>query len=172
MDFFEKTIKKEEVFKGKIVDLSIHTVELPNGKQSTREVMQHPGAVAILAFNNEDKILMVRQFRKPIEKVLLEIPAGKLEPNEDIKECALRELEEETGYIAEKLEYLGKIHTSAGFCDECIHLFKALDLKEGNFGGDEDEFISIETHTLKEINTMIKNGEITDAKTICSLAYL
>lgn len=172
MEFFEKTIEKEVVYKGKIVELSVHTVELPNGRKSKREIINHPGAVAILAFNQENKILMVKQFRKPIERVLLEIPAGKLEPNEDIKECALRELEEETGFIAGKLEYLGKIHTSAGVCDECIHIFKASNLKEGNFGGDEDEFISIEAHTIDEINTMIINGEITDAKTICSLAYL
>ncbi|WP_142415476.1 NUDIX hydrolase [Hathewaya massiliensis] len=172
MEFFEKTIDKEIIYKGKILDLSIHTVELPNGRESKREIINHPGAVAILAFNKENKVLMVRQFRKPIDRVLLEIPAGKLEPNEDIKECALRELEEETGFIAEELEYLGKVHTSAGFCNECIHLFKASNLKEGNFGGDEDEFISIETHTIEEINNMIRNGEITDAKTICSLAYL
>ncbi|CAM3011848.1 NUDIX hydrolase [Hathewaya histolytica] len=172
MEFLEKTLEKEEIFKGKIVDLSIHTVELPNGKKSKREIINHPGAVAIVAFTKENKILMVRQFRKPLEKVLLEIPAGKLEHNEDIKDCALRELEEETGFIAGELEYLGKIHTSAGFCNECIHIFKATKLGKGTLGGDEDEFISTEEYSLDDVKNMVKSGEITDAKTISSLMYL
>ena len=119
----EKTINKEKIFKGKVIDLTIHTVELPNGKQSTREVINHPGGVAVLAFKDKETILLVEQFRKPVEMSLLELPAGKLEYKEDPKICGIRELEEETGYKAKSFSYLGKLVTSPGFCDEYIYLF-------------------------------------------------
>lgn len=172
MELYENTIEKKEIFNGRIIDVSIHTVELPNGKTSTREIVTHPGAVAILAFNDENKVLMVKQFRKPFDEVLLEIPAGKLEVNEDIKGCAQRELEEETGFIGGNIEYLGKIYSSPGFCNEVIHLFKATNLIKGNIGGDEDEFIENEAYSLEEIKEMIKKGTIKDGKTVASLMYL
>lgn len=167
MIFSEKTIESELIYKGKIIDLNIHKVKLPNGKESKREIVNHSGGVAVLAYKDKDTILMVEQFRKPIEKMLLEIPAGKIEKDEDIKICGMRELEEETGYKANKFEYLGKIVTSPGFCDEYIYFFKAEDLCKGKDNiCDEDEFINIREIKVDHVKEMIKTGEIIDAKTI------
>lgn len=172
MNLYEKTIKEEQVFKGKILDLRIQTVELPNGSISTREIVKHPGAVAILAFKDEDTLIMVEQYRKALERELLEIPAGKLEIGENPEECAKRELEEETGYKSKTMEFLGKICTAPGFCDEVIYIFKAKDLYEGKAGGDDDEFINVKELKIGEIIKKIKSGEIIDSKTISALMYL
>ena len=112
----EKTIKSEEVFSGKIISLHIEDVELPNGKHSKREIIKHPGAVAILPITDDNKIVMVEQFRKALERTIVEIPAGKLEKGEEPALCARRELEEETGYECESLEWLISFYTSPGFC--------------------------------------------------------
>lgn len=173
MDFFEKTLDSKNVYKGKIIEVNIQTVELPNGKKSNREIVNHPGGVAILAYKNIDTLLLVEQFRKPIEKKLLELPAGKLEKGEDIELCGVRELEEETGYKAKKFEYLGKIVTSPGFCDEYIYIYKAEDLYKGNDNlGDEDEFINVKEIKIDKIKEMIKNSEIIDAKTISAFMMI
>ena len=147
-------------------------VELPNGKLSNRDIIKHPGACAIIPFINENEIILVEQFRKPLERTLLEIPAGKLNKNESPITCAHRELEEETGYKAKDMIYLGKIATAPGFCDEIIHLFKATNLYDGTKSCDEDEFTDIKRFTLDEMKLMIKKGEIIDTKTISILSYL
>ena len=168
MDFTEKTIDEKNIYKGKIINVNLRTVELPNEK-----IVNHPGGVAILAFKNDNTILMVEQFRNPIQKKLLELPAGKLEPGEDTKVCGLRELEEETGYKADKFEYMGKIVTSPGFCDEYIYIYKAEDLYKGTTGlGDEDEFINVHELNIEKAKEMIKNGEIIDGKTISAFAMI
>ncbi|GAA0123861.1 MAG: NUDIX hydrolase [Clostridium argentinense] len=172
MDLFEKTISKEYIYKGKILNLKIEEVELPNGKTSKREIVEHLGAVAILAFKDENTVILVEQFRKPLNMSILEIPAGKLETGEDPESCAIRELEEETGYKTKELTYLGKIATTPGFSDEFIHIFKAENLYEGNIGGDEDEFINLHQYTIEEIKEMIKAGKIIDGKTIAALSFL
>lgn len=172
MTFHEKTIEEEVIYKGKILELNVQTVELPNGKKSKREIVKHPGGVAILAFKDENTILLVEQFRKPFNEVMLEIPAGKIEPNEEISICGERELEEETGYKAENFEYLGKIYLSPGFCDEIIYLYKAEGLYEGIIGGDEDEFINVHEVKIEKVKNMIKNGEITDAKTVSAFMFV
>lgn len=173
MSFYEKTISKEKVFSGKIVDLSVHTVELPNGKTSKREIISHAGGVAILAYKDSETLFMVEQFRKPIEGVLLELPAGKIEKNEDILECARRELEEEIGYKAKEIKYLGRIVTSPGFCDEYIFIYKAEELYKGRDDlGDEDEFINVKEIKVSRVKQMIKEGKIIDAKTICALMMI
>ena len=173
MDFTEKTIDEKNIYKGKIINVNLRTVELPNGKISKREIVNHPGGVAILAFKDDNTILMVEQFRNPIQKKLLELPAGKLEPGEDTKVCGLRELEEETGYKADKFEYMGKIVTSPGFCDEYIYIYKAEDLYKGTTGlGDEDEFINVHELNIEKAKEMIKNGEIIDGKTISAFAMI
>lgn len=172
MDIIETTVKSEVKFEGKIIDLCVKEVILPNGKKAYREVVKHPGGVAILAFKDEETILMIEQFRSPIEKVLFEIPAGKLEKNEDIELCGRRELEEETGYKANKFTYLGKIVPSPGYTDEYIYLFKAENLVEGKIGGDDDEFINVFEYKIDEVKNMIKEGKIIDAKTICAFMYL
>ncbi|MDZ5010321.1 NUDIX domain-containing protein, partial [Clostridium perfringens] len=145
---------------------------LPNGKNANRDVIKHPGASAIIAFLDEENIILVEQFRLPLNKVLLEIPAGKLDKNEEPVECAKRELQEETGYIAKNIDYLGSIATAPGFCDEIIHLYKAWNLVKGEKNEDEDEFTNVKILNIKDVKSMIKNGDIIDGKTISVFSYL
>jgi len=173
MDFTEKTIESKNIFKGKIIEVNLHTVELPNGKEAKREIVNHSGGVAILAFKDKDTVILVEQFRKPIERNLLEIPAGKIEKGEDIEICGIRELEEETGYKAKEFKYLGKVVTSPGFCDEYIYIYKAEGLYKGLDNlGDEDEFINLKEVKIDKIKEMIKSGEIIDAKTISAFMLI
>jgi ADP-ribose pyrophosphatase len=167
----EKTISSQTIFEGKLVRLLVDQVRLPNGKTAKREIVKHPGAVAVLAITAEDKLVLVRQFRKPLEKTILEIPAGKLEPEEDPVDCAARELEEETGYKAEKLEHIVSFYTSPGFADEYLHLYEATGLKEGEVHPDQDEFVERVELTLDECFDRIKTGEISDAKTVMAVYY-
>ncbi|WP_181444588.1 NUDIX hydrolase [Bacillus sp. 03113] len=172
--FEEKTIKSEKIFSGRIIQLQVDEVELPNGKTSTRELIKHPGAVAVLAVTNDQKIVMVEQYRKPLERTLIEIPAGKLEGNEDPLVCAKRELEEETGYGCHHLELITSFYTSPGFADEIVHLFLAKDLykKENAAGLDEDEFVQLLEITLEEALQYMKEHKIYDAKTAYAVQYL
>ena len=172
MKFYETTIKETEIYAGNYLNLMNVQVELPNGKLSNRDIIKHPGACAIIPFISENEIILVEQFRKPLERTLLEIPAGKLNKNESPITCAHRELEEETGYKAKDMIYLGKIATAPGFCDEIIHLFKATNLYDGTKSCDEDEITDIKRFTLDEMKLMIKKGEIIDTKTISILSYL
>ncbi|SDY59496.1 ADP-ribose pyrophosphatase [Evansella caseinilytica] len=170
--FTEKTVKQEYIYKGKIIDLSIHDVVLPDGNPGKREIVSHPGAVAVLAVTEDEKIVLVNQYRKPLEKVIAEIPAGKLEKGEEPLECAKRELEEETGFLADKWTAISSFYTSPGFADEIIYLFLAEDLKPGQVHTDEDEFVECVKVTLGEALELMKNNIIHDAKTIIALQYL
>ncbi|MCD8508957.1 MAG: NUDIX hydrolase [Bacillus sp. (in: Bacteria)] len=170
--FSEKTIKKEAVYEGKIIDLAIHDVQLPNGETSKREIVSHPGAVAVIAVTEENKLILVNQFRKPLEKVIAEIPAGKLEKGEEPLSCAKRELEEETGVLARKWTSLGSFYTSPGFADELIYLFLAEELSEGSLNMDEDEFVEAFHVTINEATQLIEDQVIHDAKTIIAVQYL
>lgn len=172
MDYFEKTIEDNLIHTGGVLEYRVLKVELPDGNLATRDVIRHPGGVAVLAFKDEDTILMVEQFRKPLDMVTLELPAGKIEKNEDIKLCAIRELEEETGYRAKYFNYIGKITTTPGFCDEYIYIYKAKDLYMGSKGGDEDEFINVKEVKIKDLREMIKNGELIDAKSLAALMMI
>ena len=172
MKFYETTLKETSIYNGNYLNLINIEVELPNGNLSNRDIIKHPGACAIIPFINENEVILVEQFRKPLERTLLEIPAGKLNKNEAPITCAHRELEEETGYKAKDMIYLGKIATAPGFCDEIIHLFKAINLYNGTKSCDEDEFTDIKKFTLDEIKSLIKKGEIIDTKTISILSYL
>lgn len=169
MNILEKTIKSENIYSGKVVKLDIETVVLPNDKIAKREIVRHPGAVAILPIDNLGNIYFVKQFRKAIDNELMEIPAGKLEAGEEPSECALRELQEEIGFTSNKLTYITKIFTSPGFADEKIYIFKAENLVKSELKKDDDEFIKIYKYTPDEAFGMIKNGTITDAKTIIAL---
>ncbi|KYO65801.1 NUDIX hydrolase [Thermovenabulum gondwanense] len=169
MEFFEETIDSKKVYQGKIINLKIERVKLPNGKESTREIVEHPGAVAIVPVNEKNEVIMVRQFRKAVDKVLLEIPAGKIEKNEDVEECAQRELMEETGYRSRKLVFLADFYTSPGFSDERMYLFLAKDLFEAKGTLDEDEMISVEKIPLTEAVLRAYRGEIKDGKTLAGL---
>jgi len=166
----EKTLNRNYIYRGKIINLRVDTVRLPNRRQASREIVEHPGAVAIVPVLDNGRIVLVKQFRKPVEKALLEIPAGKLEKDEPAKDCASRELEEETGFRAKHLNLLLSFYPSPGFSDECIHVFKATGLSSGKMEQQSDEFIERVLLDPSEILSMIKAGQITDAKTIIGLA--
>lgn len=170
----EKTLKTEHIFSGRIIQVQVDEVELPNGKTSTRELVKHPGAVAVIAITEGNKLVMVEQYRKPLEKVIVEIPAGKLEKGEEPALCARRELEEETGYDCKSLELVSSFYTSPGFADEIIHVYvaKGLTKKEDAAGLDEDEFVNVLEITLEEALELIKEQRIFDAKTIFGVQYL
>lgn len=168
MDFTEKTLNSEIVYNGKVVTVLRDNAEISDGTTSLREVVKHSGGVVILALK-EDKILFVKQFRYPLKKVLTELPAGKLEKGEEPLCAAKRELEEETGYRAEKWTDLGYIYTSPGYSDEKLYLYKAENLQFIECNPDFGEILQPCEYKKEDVLTMIKNGEISDAKTICAL---
>lgn len=166
--FEEKTIQTEKIFQGNIISLQVDTVTLPNGKQATREIVKHPGAVAVLALH-DDRMIVVEQYRKPLGRSEVEIPAGKLDPGEEPQRAAERELEEETGYRCDSLRLINSFYTSPGFADEIIHLYLAEGLVPGAMRPDEDEFLECESITLEEAQQYIAEGKISDAKTILAV---
>ncbi|NLX77526.1 MAG: NUDIX hydrolase [Clostridiaceae bacterium] len=169
MNYYEKTVNEERKYTGNIINVDKVTVVLPDGRESTRDVVRHPGASVILPITDDGKIIMVEQYRKPCEMISLELPAGKLDAGEPPEECAKRELQEETGYIAGKLAKVLTIHSTPGFSDEVLHMFVATDLVEKNAHPDEDEFISCRKYDISELISMVEKGEITDAKTIIGI---
>ncbi|RFU65613.1 NUDIX hydrolase [Peribacillus glennii] len=172
--FEEKTLSSEKIFEGKIISLQVDEVQLPDGNRSKREIIKHPGAVAVIAVTEENKIVMVEQYRKAMERSLIEIPAGKLEKGEDPVDSACRELEEETGYECEKMEHITSFYTSPGFADEIVHLYFAHGIrkKENAASVDEDEFVEVYELSLIEAEQYIKDGKIRDAKTAYAIQYL
>jgi len=173
-DLKETTLTSKEIYKGRIIDLYLEEVKLPNGHTSTREIVKHPGAVAVIAITSENKILMVEQYRKPLERTIVEIPAGKLEKGEEPITTAKRELEEETGYTCSDLKPLISFYTSPGFADELVHLFIAENLEKLTEAAelDEDEFVEVLEVTLEEAQEMMKSNRIYDAKTAYAVQYL
>jgi ADP-ribose pyrophosphatase len=165
----EKLINSARLFEGKVINLRRDEVMLPNGKTATREVVEHPGAVAIVPLTSDGKVILVRQFRHPVQQLMLEVPAGKLDPGERPEACALRELAEETGFVANKLRKLTSMYTTPGFSNEIIHVYLAEGLVESDKQPDEDEFINTETYTAEQIHEMIVSGEICDAKSLVAL---
>ncbi len=165
----EKTLNSKSIYKGKIINLRIDEVVLPNGKKTTREIVEHCGAVAILPLIDKDNFLLVKQFRKPLEKMLLEIPAGKLEKGESVKRCAERELKEETGYGTKDLQKLTSVYLAPGYSSEVIHIFIAKNLKKGNSQPDADEFLENVIIEKKDALNKISSGEIKDSKTIIAI---
>jgi len=168
MDFKEKTLSSEYVFKGKVIDVKRDEVLVSNGHQSLREVVEHTGGVVILAIK-DDKLLTVRQYRYPLQAESIELPAGKLEKGENPDLAAKRELEEETGYIAKEWKSLGYIYTSPGFCDEKLYLYLAKYLTYKRQNPDEDEIIEANEISIKEFLKMIDSGLVNDSKTICAI---
>ncbi len=167
----EKRLQRQQVFAGRIIDVYNDTVQLPNGKEASREVVEHRGAVAVLAIDNDGKLVLVKQYRYPIQRLSLEIPAGKLEENEAPLTCAQRELEEETGYAAGKWSPIFSYYTSPGFTNEVIHLFLAEDLHYVGVHPDEDEFVESQVYSLEEAITAIDHAEIFDVKTITAIYW-
>lgn len=171
MDFEEKTLEENTLYSGRILDLVKDKVLLPDGKESFREIVKHSGGSAILC-EKDDKILMVRQFRYAYKETVWEIPAGKVNAGEDPMKTAFRELEEEGGIKADKMELLFSVYPSPGYTSEIIRIYRATGLKESATHLDEDEFLSavwVEKSRLKE---MIQSGEIKDAKTLIALLYV
>ena len=168
MEFTEQTLNSQLIYEGKVVKVFKDSVELSTGKKSFREFVKHSGGVVILAVKG-DKILLVKQFRYPLKEVMFELPAGKLEIREDPFEAAKRELEEETGYCANKWTPLGYVYTSPGYSDEKLYLYKAEDLEFTHCHPDEGEIIEAFEYKYEDVLKMVDNGEINDAKTLCAL---
>ncbi|HWL13027.1 MAG TPA: NUDIX hydrolase [Ureibacillus sp.] len=172
--FEEKSLNSTPVFKGKVISLKVDDVLLPNGKESKREIVNHPGAVAIIAITAEGKLVLVEQYRKALERSIIEIPAGKLEPGEKPDITARRELEEETGYGCHELTFLQTFATSPGFADEVIHLYVARDLYKIDEKADldEDEFVELLEVTVEEAESLVKEQKIFDAKTAFAVLWM
>lgn len=165
----EEHLATKRIFEGKMINLRIDTVRLPNSNEAIREVVEHPGAVAVVPILPDGRVIMVRQYRHPIKQNLLEIPAGKLDKNEQPEDCAARELEEETGYCCGRLRHLTSIWTAPGFCDEIIHIYAGEDLIEKKQQLDDDEFLQVEIYDQNALQKMIREGIITDSKTLIGL---
>ena len=167
-----KLIESNIVHQGKVFDLKVDKLEYDSGNIGIREVAIHNGGAVVVPITDEGKIVFVKQFRYPFQKFLFELPAGKLEKDEDPFECAKRELTEETGYISKNYKPLGKIFTTPGFCTEILYLYLATKLKAGNHNREEGEYgMEVYEFTLNEVVRKIIIGEIVDAKTICGIFY-
>ncbi|MBQ9980838.1 MAG: NUDIX hydrolase [Oscillospiraceae bacterium] len=165
----EKTLKKNVIYTGRIINVRRDDVLTADGVPCVREVVEHPGATGIIAITDEGKILCVRQYRYPCGEYILEIPAGKLERGEEPLRCAKRELEEETGFTAARWDSLGSVYLSPGICDEKMHVFLARGLTPGEKCPDEDEVLENEYYTAEELTQMALRGELNDAKTFTAL---
>lgn len=169
MDFTEKTIATKEIYNGRIVHLVEDTVVLPDGKEAGRELILHNGGVGVIAIDENKNVLMVSQYRKPYDEMVLEVPAGKLEKGEDPKSAGIRELQEETGYKAEKVTYIGKYYPTPGYCSEIISLYLAEGLSFVGQNLDPGEFVEVKKMPLSALVDMVMNNEIPDAKTAIAI---
>ncbi len=172
MKLTEKTVDSKLHFKGRIINLREDTVELEDGSLASREIVEHPGGVCVIGVTDEGKIPMVRQFRAPFGRVLLEVPAGKLNYGEDHLACGKREFLEETGFFAKEYVYFGALYPSVGFLTETLHIYYAKGLSKGEQHLDDDEFLDVEFFTLNELLEMVDQNEIKDAKTVAAILKL
>ena len=169
MDYTEKKIKTINGYKGVIVNVELDRITLPDGKEAFREVVHHPGGVSVLAIDDDKNVICVRQYRYCFGEHLLEIPAGKLEYGEDPYDCAVRELSEETGITAGKVQSLGEIYPSPGFCKEVLHLYLATELSYGDAHLDPGEFLDVVKVPFDELLAKVMSGEIRDGKTVAAV---
>jgi len=165
----EKTLSSELIYDGRAVRLRVDTVKMPGGRKTTREIVEHSDCVAIIALDGEDNVLLVNQYRKPVEKELLEIPAGGIEPGEKLEDCVRRELREETGFLPKKVERLGGFYSSPGYCTEYLHFFLATELVPSPLQAEDSESIRLVRVRLSEVLGLITSGSICDAKSIAAL---
>lgn len=169
MDFTEKTLSREEIFSGKIIKVHRDIASLPDGGEAVREVVEHPGGVCIAAIDDKRRVFLVEQYRYPMGENTLELPAGKLDWGEEPGAAAVRELKEETGCTADKIEYAGVIYPSPGFSAEKLYMYIATDLKEGEQALDEDEFLALKRVPLAEAAAAALSNGYKDAKTVALL---
>jgi ribonuclease HI len=170
-DLKETVISIEEIFKGKVFDVNVLQVKMPDDTVARREIVSHPGGAAICAVDDEGYVYTVVQYRIATSGELIEIPAGKVEKGEDPKECAKRELAEETGLIAKEVRHIVSFYATPGYCTEMLHIYLATGLEEGNLNRDEGEFLHVRKYKIDELMRMIQNGEITDGKTIIAAMW-
>lgn len=169
MELVEKTLSSQTVFDGKIITVKVDKAMLPNGAEASREVVEHPGGVCILALREDGTVPLVRQFRYPLGDVMLELPAGKLEYGEQPRPAAIRELGEEVGLEPGRLTDLGFLYVSPGFCTERLYMYLAQDVKQVPVHPDEDEFLDIVYQPFGELAEMVMSGQITDGKTVAAV---
>ncbi|MBO5340592.1 MAG: NUDIX hydrolase [Oscillospiraceae bacterium] len=169
MELTEKTLSSRTVFEGRIVTVKLDSAQLPNGVQASREVVEHPGGVCVLALQEDGTVPLVRQFRYPLGHTMLELPAGKLEAGEDPLAAAIRELGEEVGLEPGDMTDLGHIYVSPGFCTEKLHMYLARDVKSVPVHPDEDEFLEIVYMSFEQLTDKVMSGEIRDAKTVATV---
>lgn len=169
MEYIEKKVSSEDIFKGRIVHVHVDEVELIDGSHSLREIVEHDGGVTVIPVDSDGNVYCVRQFRYAFGKSIIETPAGKLEKGEDPFECAMRELSEETGFKAGKYIYLGEFYPSPGYCHEKLYAYLALDLSKGEAHLDEGEYLDVVKFSLDELVEMVMNNELSDAKTIIAI---
>jgi ADP-ribose pyrophosphatase len=170
-------LSSRRVYEGRVINVDRDTVQFPNGSVGELEMVRHPGASAVVPFltdpaGDDPQILLIKQFRHAAESFIYEVPAGKLDGNEDPAECARRELQEETGCTAAKIEHLYTFYTTPGFTDERIHAFMATGLTRGDVKHEQDEFLTVETVALSRALEMIRSGELKDAKTALAIMYV
>lgn len=165
----ELTISSKMVYKGFAVNVRVDNIRKPNGKITERTIVEHADCIAVVAIDKDDNILLVRQFRKPVEKELLEITAGGIDPGEDVETAVRREMQEETGYLPQKLVRLGGIYSAPGYCTEYLNIYLATDLKPSRLVAEDTEGIELVRFSIPEIRKMLANGEFCDAKTVAGL---
>ncbi len=164
-----RRLSSRRIYSGKVLSLDVDEIEEPGGVHATREVVRHAGSVAVLALQDDGRIVLVRQYRYPPDAALWELPAGRLDPGESPEEAAQRELQEEIGYRARELRQVAFFYTTPGFCDESMHVFRATGLVEGRADPDDDERIEVQAFPLAELDAMIGRGEIREAKTLVAI---
>jgi ADP-ribose pyrophosphatase len=168
----EEQAMQEYVYRGRRISLKVYEAILPNGRKAWTEAVEHPGAVVIIPLLSDRRLVTIRQYRRVIGQWLVEFPAGTLEKGEDPRECAERELKEETGYSAGKMTLLAQLYTSPGYSTEKLYFFLAEELKKGEMQPEPDELIRIEERSLGELEEMARRGELVDMKTVAGLALL
>jgi ADP-ribose pyrophosphatase len=168
----ERMLGTENIYQGRRINLHVDRVVLPNGRETTREIADYPNSVGIVALDKDDNVILVRQYRHAVGKTLLEIPAGGMEAGESPRESALRELEEESGYTAERIEQIGGVYAAPGYSTEFLHIFLATDLKVGPMRNDEDEYIEVAPVPMGKVQHLISSGELCDGKSIIGLLTL
>jgi len=168
----ETRVRAEAIWRGRLLDVRRDTVTLPDGTEATREYIVHPGAVAVVPLLDDGRLLMERQFRYPVGRVMLEFPAGKIDPGEAPLRCAVRELAEETGYRASEWARAGILHNAVGYSTEGIEVWFARGLIAGATQLDDGEFIDTVVHSVQELDAMVARGDVTDAKTLIGLLWL